>query len=416
MKKFVHSFLCLVLSLLFLFGCAPQGGNPSGSTDPTPSEASTPTAPSAPSGSIPAAPVTFDLNTAMRSSSGLLWETEVGFYYGCDVGLLYADKSDLSNWVIVCNKPDCKHDQDTCPAHFHSGFYLKDGRIYSLRSSYQLTPGAEFGCAIYSTPADGSDDIRLEYPLDDIRADQGYSLEHFWRLDGVYLCYDTLLSTGEYDNVAMRVRADGQQVFHSWRTQNRQPVGAFRAAGEGTGDAIVHSPLLAEQENGKGQMYRLTEDGYEEIPGSEQYDWHDTLVLGDNLYYFLKDDGYYYTDLKTGRSEKWMDAQLSVSDVFLYGTDCIVETSLPASYPPGAELPDWNWKQMRIYNGTEWKDVALPDDVWVEDSYCYGCTALTSTSFFFTVCNRRSGESLYMVDLTQNELKAVRYAEIRRNN
>ncbi len=413
MKKFVHSFLCLVLCLLFLFGCAPQEGKPSGSVGTTPSEASTPTDPSAPSGSIPAASVTFDLETAMRSSNGRLWETEAGFYYCTDVGLIYADKSDLSNWVIVCNKPDCEHDEDTCPAKVGGGFYLKDGRIYSLRCFIELTPDAKFSHAIYSIPADGSDDIRVEYPLDDLRANQAHSLEHFWRPDGFYLYYDTLLPSGEYDNVVMCVRADGKQVFHSWKTEDRQPAGCFLPVGRGTGDTVVYSPILAEQENGEGRVYRLTEDGYEEIPGFGQYDWIATLVLGDNLYNFVKDDGYYYRDLKTGRSEKWMDAQLKASDAFLFGTNCIVETSLPASYPPGAELPDWNWKQMRIYNGTEWKDVALPDDIWVEDSYCYGCLALTSTSFFFTICNRRSGESLYMVDLTQDELKAVRCAEIR---
>ncbi len=413
MKTTHLRMLCLVLGLLFLFGCAPQGETPSGSVGTTPSEASNPTAPS---GSIPAAPVTFDLNTAMKSTFGRMWETEAGFYYDSDAGMIYADKSDLSNWVIVCSKPDCRHDRDTCPARIlGGGFYLKDGRIYSVKYTSEFIPDAEFSYAVYSTPADGSDDFRLEYPLDQLQVDQPRMKAFLWRPDALYLCYDSLLPSGNWVTKAIRLDADGEHLLHSWETEERVPANCFEWHGRGTGDTVVCSMLLEESvEDGIGGFFRLTGRGYEPIPNAKQYWMEEQLHSGDGMYRFTRNDGYYYTELSSDHSVKWMQARLKESRAKLFGTNCIVETNLDADPRETGLRADE--RGMQIYDGTMWKTVALPDTIDLTKAVDAPFWALASDRLFFSTSERiPNGEkqALYMVDLTQDELKAVRCAEIR---
>ena len=43
------------------------------------------------------------------TGNGKWAETDLGYYFMYDFNLFYADKEDLSNWVPLCNQPDCKH-------------------------------------------------------------------------------------------------------------------------------------------------------------------------------------------------------------------------------------------------------------------------------------------------------------------
>ncbi len=414
MKLLILRLLCLVLCALFLFGCAPQGEKPSDGTGTNPSETSPSSGPTGELAQVPEAPVAFDWQTPVLTSSGRLWETETGYYYCSDAGLVYADKSDLSNWVIVCNKPECDHEQGDCPAKVGNGFYLKDGRIYSIRPTTPITPDADTAYAVYSVSADGSDDFRLEYPLKRMPVSQGGSVQICWRPDALYVTMSVMLADGTYENSVSRIDKDGEKLLKAIKTlDNPMQDGLFAALGTGNGDLVAWSSILAETETPPDWGYVVTKDGFEKLPNLEKNLSSAGCFKDGKLYQIVSNDGYYCTDLPTDQPVKWMDVQMKDSDALIFGTNCIVEHTMRRSRrEPEPQVEP----QMRFYNGTEWKAVAMPDKIWVEDTLAYNFWAVTSTHLFISVLNL-DGEDLtdviYMVDLTQDELKAVRCAEIR---
>ena len=97
-------------------------------------------------------------------------ETELGYYLLFKTYLYYADKSNLSNWTPVCNRPDCKHWKSLgCPAKLRSTIYVKDDRIFNVDwiDGY-LYPSdmSANGLMIASMAADGTDK-RGEYAVEE---------------------------------------------------------------------------------------------------------------------------------------------------------------------------------------------------------------------------------------------------------
>ncbi len=413
MKLLILRLLCLVLCALLLFGCAPQEGKPSGSAETNPSEISPSLGSTGELAQVPEAPVAFDWQTPVLTSWGRLWETETGYYYATTgTHIVYADRSDLHNWVVVCNKPDCKHDQDTCPAKVGS-FYLKDGRIYSMRPTAPITRDADTAYAVYSVSADGSDDFRLEYPLKRMPVSQGGVTLVTWRPDALYVAMSVMGTDGTYENSLTRIDEDGEKLLNATQTQDSPVIDRMFAVLEtGNGDLVVQSSILAETETLPDWGYVVTKDGFEKLPNVEKYKSSQGCFKDGKLYHFVPNDGYYCTDLPTDQSVKWMEPQLKDSRAVVYGTNCIVEYTIRQS----RNDPELQGNpQMRYYNGTEWKEVALPDSIWVENTLGHSCWAVTSTHLFISVLNREGDELvdvIYMVDLTQDELKAVRCAEI----
>lgn len=70
-------------------------------------------------------------------------ETENGYYFVYYGYIYYADKDNLSKWVLLCNKPACAHyDNPYCNAATDGGWVLiKDNRlIFSQDSCYTNLP------------------------------------------------------------------------------------------------------------------------------------------------------------------------------------------------------------------------------------------------------------------------------------
>ena len=72
----------------------------------------------------------------------------------------YADKTDLTNWVLVCNEPDCKHINDCAGLVFTNGIIMKDGRLlYETVTSDipELYVGEGSGTVLVSASVSGTD-------------------------------------------------------------------------------------------------------------------------------------------------------------------------------------------------------------------------------------------------------------------
>ena len=97
---------------------------------------------------------------AEETSHYRMIETEEGFYLLSGSFYFYADKADLHNWVLVCNKPDCDH-LNNCTGHiFTNSIMMKDGRLlYETASGSipELYLGEEHGPVLVSASINGTD-------------------------------------------------------------------------------------------------------------------------------------------------------------------------------------------------------------------------------------------------------------------
>lgn len=90
-------------------------------------------------------------------------ETEQGYYDIHNMLPYYADKRNLSNWVVVCTDPVCNHEiqgENTCDARIDDGFQLYDGRLYysvNAERYPELSAGRAHGQILISTALDGTD-------------------------------------------------------------------------------------------------------------------------------------------------------------------------------------------------------------------------------------------------------------------
>lgn len=147
------------------------------------------------------------------TSGGAMAETEQGFFYKYGDVLYYADKSDLTNWVAVCNEPKCGHNVSSCSAYVVNGFYLSGNRIYSLRNPQDLNPEDTACDAVYSMALDGTG-IRLEYIIPNSSLENG-GFSHAVIYGGnVYSCYSELQNDGTYINRLQCSDLDGTNVLY----------------------------------------------------------------------------------------------------------------------------------------------------------------------------------------------------------
>ena len=174
MKRRIISILVLVLLLLSLFGCSKDD--------------------------VPIVTAEYDLaltygvfeaeklkvlpwnsGRSESTTANRMIETEEGYYYLFDglKMLHYADKTDLSNWVMVCNKPACFHYRlydwgsetaEKCNAYIDGQWIImRNGRIYHSECSgtFELPVVLKgSGDIIVSTAMDGTDK-RFEYVIEE---------------------------------------------------------------------------------------------------------------------------------------------------------------------------------------------------------------------------------------------------------
>lgn len=160
-------------------------------------------------------PITLDpigRDVCEKTSFFQMAETETGYYLNFDGELSYADKSDLTNWVQVCNEPDCLHRGDECPANIYpGGFWFRDGRIYSIRDPSCIDKNSTTVGAICSTALDGTD-LRLEYPLEML---EGGGLNYYAtpEPDRMYLSVCKLETDGTFTYRLGRLDENGMDIL-----------------------------------------------------------------------------------------------------------------------------------------------------------------------------------------------------------
>lgn len=376
MKKRVP--LILAASILFTTLCGCENRIPAGDSEINKGEASQPA------------------NICAQTSEGFMAETEEGYYYLCVDRLYYADKSDLTNWVVVCNVPNCPHDSDTCSAHFTSGFRLQDGRIQSVRNPWLFDPKNEDEDrnAVYSMAADGSD-LRLEYEIEGTRMNGGVSVVYILE-DQILVANSQMQSDGTYKDIVLQVSNQGTRTLYSGQSEELTTIPLLTASSyDMRGDLAVFVKFLAGEDLFR-HLYRITETGFTEIENICNYDLTGAYLTEDQLLHFVPDDGYYETNLETAKSRKKMDAQLQNSRAYHLTAQYIVETNLHVQNTQGAP-------EMSFYDGTNWRTVVLPAELTTEQDISLRPVAVATDRIFFTADLVDGAYNLYYMLLESEE-------------
>ena len=389
--------LCLLLSVVLLlpiFGCAEEGPEPSVSY----------TEPKLVPESMKAERLTVEEGnydrTNRTSATGFI-EVASGYYIldSRDGLIYYADKTDMSNWVLFCNAPNCRHeDNRACTATLDDISLFNDGlndRLFFLadiRGDYSyLCPeyNEASGTMLCSMALDGTD-IRVEYICDDAVLRSGGTITNTMFPDGYATGLIRLNTDGTYSgelywidstNGAKQVlQIDGLEGFSTLMytmTASRR----FAMRGD---NAVVTTCIDGTLDNYLCIMYN-GEMKTVDVSGMWAFG---SYLSGNVLRCFKPNDGYYDIDLLTGEETKLADAQLENSNARILLPNCIIESTLQYNNqdPNLAEKrAQVETHSLRFFNGQEWYDVVLPEEILnMPDSEYLSVEAVTTDGIRFS--------------------------------
>ncbi len=296
-------------------------------------------------------------------------ETELGYYLLYKSYLYYVDKSNLSNWVPVCNRPDCSHwDLMDCHAKVeNTNFYIKGDRVFyvgSISNYSYLYPSdmSATGLMLLSMAADGTD-RRFEYTVEEAvkTAKVGASGYLSEVLTSDYWLYmiSALDKDGGFVNRLFCVTESGTEEIPL--VSDGQQYGYVMYEDAMFGDDVFSCNLL--DEKGVG-YYRLVEGKPMRINLNES-EVFGNYLSGNTLRAFRTNDGYYDIDLTTREEVFLAPARLENSVAYIHLPNCILEHTLYRL--PGQtareESMEGTTHKMEMFNGEKWRTVKMPEEL-----------------------------------------------------
>ena len=358
------------------------------------------------------------------STANAMAETELGYYmiYSHRF-LLYADKVDLSYWVMVCNKPDCPHCKPfdwgfeivgDCNANVEGPWlFLKNGRLYYLSTTGRgLYNTLNIGAIYISAKPDGTDK-RLEYV---------YEESHVGMMGGsggdAQLGEVTLRK-------ASRLDVNGNYETHFYRIDEKGGR-EIQMPGKGDENTLLMSagssyflrgePMLAYGSRSDGSIgfYRLEGEDYIKLNLNGSTPWYGYFD-GNTLRIFRKDDGYYDINTATGEEVKIASPNYQNSTAVVLAPNCILETTFPdwtdLQHPMSMrpEYPQTEGK-IAIFDGQSWREVVIPIELQTLSAQYMKVIGLTSDSVLVLIMEEsyRSGATtsqLYRIPIGEEQLR-----------
>lgn len=326
-----------------------------------------------------------DMDTCSETSGYRMAETERGYYTQLGGLIRYADKSDLTNWIILCDNPACAHSGDACSAYndYCWGFSIKEDRIWMIRESFDEVSTSY----MYSMNLDGTA-LRREYPTMTV---EGYVQTYMdmYTPDYAYTAATQVLKDGSISQQIIRTNSNGSEVIYT---------GNGSSSNDGLWDGVLQCQL-----RGDGTFFPatlditgetgclITETGFREITAMKAADMYGGYIRGDILYHFVSNEGFFVSNLATGQSNMILEAQLTDGRGYILSEQCAVETNMYFQSEP--ENPC-----LRLYLEDQWVDVQLPEDFWADSNQGFFPVALTTEHIFFRT-NTPYNKKLYCVEL-----------------
>ena len=329
--------------------------------------------------------------------AGAFVENETGYYRIADGCLYYADKTDLSEWVVVCPKPNCLHTvNEGCVARAYTdnGMVFENGRFYFLAQAgthqHLYNGGREVsGYLLCSMAQDGSD-MRMEHVCEEALLNGGGGLMGCFTFPGGYVVGLAKLNTdGTYTQQLWNIDgAQEQLLFEREYDEEIRPMANIYSARflyGLRGDRAFCTGMFG---GDPFQNLCWVQDGELHTVSVDTIPYRLPYLSGNTLRAFATNDGYYDYDLLTGESVKLADPQLDNSGVFILQPNCILESTMIFSGVPEVEEKANQMEEQRLmfFDGQQWHEVRVPDEILaVMDTVYLGVRGLFSDCVIFSV-------------------------------
>jgi len=347
-------------------------------------------------------------NRIQQTGDGRFIETESGYYYKLSL-LMYADKSNMDHWVCVCSDPDCRH--SACIAAFAgSAIQYSNDRILffeAVENFPQLNLGDKRGVALLSMSKNG-EDVRLEHYYETKMSEGGGSVSAGFFDSGYMLDGYALLPDGTYRSQIYLIDLDKDEVtvlYDQLSEEQPSPGGGDATRTIGLyGDASFVSNLITNDRTvWKNHIYCI-ENGELIHYDITAYNAEGGYLHSGVLRFFQPGEGYYDADLTTGTVTKLAEAQLEGSTARILQPNCIIETTL---------LSEENTSQphrMRFFDGEQWHEVALPEELQNASGLAFAVIGLGSESVLLRTWPadqnyRYVPNTLYQIPLGEKEYR-----------
>lgn len=356
----------------------------------------------------------WDSGRCEATSENTMIETENGYYYAYQEYLFYADKTDLSNWVLLCSKPDCGHpSHGRCSASLNSGRIVsRDGRIYTTVWSElypELYQSGVSGDLLVSMAPDGTD-LRLEYAFTDaLEAELGQSFTFLTSDQWIY-SYTETNAEGSMTGYLYRIADHGPELIK--KQENMVNIASLLVM---NGVAYGVTPFWSEllDDSGELRYFHYLKDGQLEVLDLGILpSWGCYVSDGIARGFDHKEGCYLDRNLETGEDTFLTDAQLDGSFGCVILPNCILESTMLRSFSSDFRDPQAP-NTMKLFNGEQWLDVKLPGQLLEANRTDYlEIVAVTSDRIFLSLRtpNRFTWQEgyyseLYQIMLTEDALE-----------
>ncbi len=346
------------------------------------------------------------------TGNGHAAETGAGYYMWRSSILYYADKSDLTNWVPVCNDATCTHDPGdySCNANLrNSPFWMTEEGLYHYADmiGYQDLDSPSFirrnfdgsvPTVVYTSPhyemLPGASSGTSGGTGDSFLTSHVFLLEdgsQFLRLvltgkDGASILFSETFPAG----------ASGMEVPYP---EIRQMPMSTR------GDALISSKIplrtLTEEEKANWESYTETlyyhvhEGELLPLDVPETCDLVGSYISGNHFFHYHVNDGFYYMDLSTGEEVKIAHAAYENGYGLCLDGTILVETTMDLP----AQLRDGGGANLRYYDGQQWHELQTQDN-WTSDHWLR-VRAVGSDRILFTISDGRNTAAAGSVRMTE---------------
>lgn len=335
-------------------------------------------------------------------------ETELGYYMIYNFNnLFYADKADLSNWVPVCNKPDCEHKEAIgCLSQCHRWVWMRDGRLY-FRENTGDTPhlyqSGGRGQLVVSTLPDMTDK-RLEYVNEDtLLYELGIKNTMTSALIGDRII-DSIATMDEMGNESLQWFIYDENGSH--QIQCPSDFGIDGYMGDSNNVLGLNGELhLCYGDWEKQDLYRVQGDALVKMNIDTSLLTMNGYLSGNTVRCFKENEGYYDYDLSTGKAVLISAPYRENSLAWILAPNCILETNMmfASAYTQPPQGESW----LALFDGESWREAQLPPELaTISDDYLV-FTGITSDSILVQVLNRDKWEEirLYRIPIGEEELR-----------
>lgn len=318
MKRFLTAALAISLTLS-LVAC---GNNNDSSKLPSASTGDT---------SVLGADFQKDMHQSSSEWFGQICETSEGYYFQHDLMVYYIDK-ETGESTALCGKPDCDHtyseNDRSCNAYTNARFLTYyDGKLYYSNTDRVRENGSyvDYGERLFSMNLDGTEHNAIQsMNLTENGNTSMFVTEPMIHRGNIYFCYSGALYTVALgDDIGNAVKIHGDKIVADGSHFINTNEMYYELWADG--DMVYFMAKNVKQSNGtyKDTLFRYdpqtnkTEKIWEVPNKSEVGTWDTTgvsvsqwYVSNGYIYFFLRGNDIWYTELSTGKTNKLIDLDL----------------------------------------------------------------------------------------------------------